>query len=72
MDDMEHTDGRLTALEIKASFTEDLLDRLNEVIVRQQDEIDRLRRDVSALQQQARSGDSGAPRSLRDAHARPR
>ena len=33
---------RLDELEIKASFTEDLVDRLNEVIVRQQDQIDAL------------------------------
>ena len=33
---------RLTELEIKASFTEDLLDQLNLVIVRQQDQIDAL------------------------------
>ena len=33
MDD--RTEERLTALEIKASYSEDLLDRLNEVVVRQ-------------------------------------
>jgi SlyX protein len=66
MDHPERVERRLTELEIKASFTEDLVDRLNEVIVRQQGEIDRLRREVAALQQQLPASDSGAPRSLRD------
>lgn len=33
-------DKRLTDLEIKASFTEDLVDSLNQVIVRQQQDIE--------------------------------
>ena len=43
-DDM---DRRLTELEIKASFQEDLLDQLNQVIVRQQRDIAQLVRDVT-------------------------
>ena len=46
------TDQRLTDLEIKASFTEDLLDQLNQVIVRQQQEIDLLMREVRQLRLQ--------------------
>lgn len=49
---------RLTDLEIKASFTEDLVDRLNEVIVRQQAQIDRLLREVLALKEQGASADA--------------
>ena len=51
---MEHadlTEQRLTELEIKASFTEDLLDRLDQVIVRQQQQIDLLIREVTLLRQ---------------------
>ena len=61
-----NTEHRLTELEIKASFTEDLLDQLNLVITRQQDQIDLLTREVAALRQQA--PDSGTPvfRSLMD------
>lgn len=57
---------RLTDLEIKASYGEDLLDRLNEVVVRQQAQIDRLERELAALRQQAPA--EGAPvwRSLRE------
>ncbi|GAP38360.1 SlyX family protein [Piscinibacter sakaiensis] len=64
---MSGVDERLTALEIKASYGEDLLDRLNEVIVRQQREIDRLTAAVAALQRQVEALPAGpAFRSLRD------
>ncbi len=56
---MQHadtTDQRLTDLEIKASFAEDLLDQLNQVIVRQQQEIDLLMREVRDLRQQMPEG----------------
>ena len=63
----EHrTEQRLTDLEIKASFTEDLLDQLNAVIVRQQDQIDRLAREIERLRQQPTEPQPGAFRSLRD------
>jgi SlyX protein len=58
---------RLTELEIKASFNEDTLDQLNQVIVRQQQQIDLLSRTLSALRQQvASAAEPGASRSLRD------
>ncbi len=60
----QDTDQRLTDLEIKASFTEDVVDRLNEVIVRQQQQIDALLREVLALKDQSAPAD--APRALRD------
>jgi SlyX protein len=60
------TERRLTDLEVKAAFTEDLLDRLNEVIVRQQDQIDLLTREIARLKQQGPSGDPPAFRSLRE------
>ena len=59
-------DTRLTELEIKASFTEDLLDQLNQVIVRQQQQIDGLVRELANLKQQASDAGSGGFRSLRD------
>lgn len=58
MEQPNNTDQRLTDLEIKASFTEDLLDALNQVIVRQQQEIDLLMREVRQLRQYL--PDSGA------------
>ncbi len=52
MESSESIERRLTELEIKASFSEDLLDQLNQVIVRQQQEIDLLLREVRLLRQQ--------------------
>lgn len=57
---------RLTDLEVKASFTEDLVDHLNQTIVRQQTQIDRLTRELVALREQIASADAGGSRSLRD------
>ena len=58
---------RLTELEIKASYTEDLLDQLNLVIYRQQQEIDALARTVAQLRQQMPEAGGGAgARNLRD------
>ncbi|QIL69619.1 SlyX family protein [Diaphorobacter sp. HDW4B] len=48
----EQTDQRLSDLEIKASFTEDLLDQLNLTIYRQQQQIDDLIRVVADLRKQ--------------------
>lgn len=58
-------DQRLTELEIKAAFTEDLVEELNRTIVRQQQQIDMLVRELLQLRDQA---DSAQPsfRSLRD------
>ena len=56
---------RLTALEIKATFTEDLLEQLDQVIVQQQ-QIDALLREVTELRQPSTNGGNGPARSLRD------
>jgi len=63
MPDMPHpspttdaTDQRLTDLEIKLSFQEDLLDQLNTIIVRQQQHIDLLLRTVRQLREQVPEG----------------
>ena len=58
---------RLTDLEIKASFSEDALDQLNAVVVRQQQQIDTLMRELAVLRAQLPDGDAQRPfRSLRD------
>lgn len=62
----DRLDQRLTDLEIKASFAEDLVDHLNRLVARQQDQIDWLRREVAGLRQQAPAGDGATPRELRD------
>ena len=60
------TDQRLTELEIKASFSEDLLDQLNLVIVRQQAQIDLLMREVQQLRAQLPDGVAGGAARLMD------
>ncbi|MFZ4479672.1 MAG: SlyX family protein [Rhodoferax sp.] len=60
------TDQRLIDLEIKAAFAEDLLDQLNEIIVRQQQQIDQLIREIAHLRQSGTDGGAGAPRNPRE------
>lgn len=60
------TSLRLTALEIKASFAEDLLDELNLVVVRQQQHIDALIRELAQLRQQQPDGAAGGAARLQD------
>jgi SlyX protein len=51
MTESNEVDRRLTQLEIKASFSEDLLDKLDQIIIRQQTQIDLLSREVQSLRQ---------------------
>jgi SlyX protein len=60
------TQDRLTNLEIKASFSEDLLDKLDQIIIRQQDQIDRLTQELQWLRQQTPTEGATGPRNLRD------
>jgi len=53
------TDKRLTDLEVKASYSENLLDHLNELVVRQQQQIDLLIREVGKLKEQRPAPDAG-------------
>lgn len=55
----DRTNDRLTELEIKASFSEDLLEQLNQVIIRQQRQLDALAREVERLRQQLPETGSG-------------
>ena len=66
MENANNTGQRLTDLEIKASFQEDLLDELNQTVVRQQQQIDQLIREIAHLQQSSTDGAVGASRNLRD------
>lgn len=66
MDPAQAIDHRLTELEIKASYTEDLLEQLNLTVFRQQQQIDALLRELSELKQQLPEAGPGGPRSLRD------
>jgi SlyX protein len=58
---------RLEALEIKASFIEDSVDKLDQIIIRQQQTIDALVAQLRSLRDQAASQSEGAgQRNLRD------
>ena len=64
---MPDLEQRLTDLEIKSSFQEDTLDQLNAVVVRQQQQIDALLRELADLRGQLPDPDAPrAFRSLRD------
>jgi len=48
-------ESRITELEIKISYAEDLIDELNRVVFRQQQQIDFLARELDGLRQQVQS-----------------
>jgi SlyX protein len=67
MDTPDPHDHRLTELEIKAAYTEDMLDELNRVVVRQQQQIDALLREMLQLRDRLPdSGGAAGARNLRD------
>jgi len=66
MESVPDTEARLTELEIKASYAEDLLEQLNTTIYRQQQQIDLLLREVMGLRQQLPEGSAPVLRNLRD------
>lgn len=59
-------EDRLTELEIKLGFTEDLVEALNRTVFRQQQQIDALVEEVRTLRQQAKTSQPEEFRSLRD------
>jgi SlyX protein len=59
------SDERITNLEIKLSFTEDLIEKLNETIYKQQQQIEFLYRELKAIKEQASSSGGGGG-SLKD------
>ena len=59
-------DKRLTDLEVKASFSEDLVDHLNDLVARQQQQIDLLIREVGKLKDRAPDTGGGGSRDARD------
>ncbi|MFC5610234.1 SlyX family protein [Variovorax soli] len=63
----EDATSRLTELEIKASYAEDLLEQLNMTIYRQQQQIDSLIQQIAQLREQSsRTAQDPATRNLRD------
>ena len=63
----EDVAARLTELEIKASYADDLLEQLNMTIYRQQQQIDSLVQQLAQLREQGQSAPQDpATRNLRD------
>ncbi len=56
----EPVEQRLIELEIKASFTEDWLEQLNQTIFKQQEQIEALMRELSQLRRQMPEGDGAS------------
>ena len=66
MESPYNVEQRLIDLEIKTTFTEDLVDHLNQRIIQQQKQIDLLMREIAQLRQQAPANDPAETRSMRD------
>ncbi|RZJ11383.1 MAG: SlyX family protein [Rubrivivax sp.] len=62
---MEDIERRITDLEIKLSFAEDTVEQLNQVVTRQQAQIDRLIRELVELRDRA-VAEPGLPGNVRD------
>lgn len=59
-DDVRALEKRIIELELKAAYADDLLDRLNQTVFRQQQQIEGLARALAGLrQQQAPEGPAG-------------
>jgi SlyX protein len=63
---LQSAEQRLEQLEIKASYSDDLLDTLNTLVAEQQQHIDWLLREVAHLRKQAADSGPGTFRSLRE------
>ncbi len=59
-------DSRITELEIKLAYAEDLLEQLNMTVYRQQQKIDVLERAFREMRQQQLSAMPAEPLNLRD------
>jgi SlyX protein len=59
-------ESRITELEIKISYTEDLVEELNRTVFRQQQQIDLLAKELRNLRDQVHSAQPLEGRSLRD------
>lgn len=60
------TEDRITNLEIKLSFTEDLIDQLNQTIYKQQQQIEFLYRELKSIKEQANGADGASNSSPKD------
>lgn len=59
-------ESRITELEIKISYNEDLVEELNRTVFRQQQQIDLLAKELRSLRDQVHNAQPLEGRSLRD------
>lgn len=59
-------ESRLTEIEVKLSFSEELLEELNRTVHRQQQQIDQLQQELRALRRQMQAALPAEPRNLND------
>ncbi|MGE5467871.1 MAG: SlyX family protein [Ignavibacteria bacterium] len=57
---------RINELEVKLAFAEDLLEELNKTVYRQQQQIERLQKEMRELREQMAASMPNEGRSLRD------
>ncbi|CAM3815421.1 SlyX family protein [Polynucleobacter antarcticus] len=60
------TEDRITNLEIKLSFTEDLVEQVNQTVYKQQQQIEFLYRELKSIKEQAGSSDASIGNSPKD------
>ncbi len=66
MSEDRRMEARISELEIKISFAEDMIDVLNRTVYRQQQHIDRLLAQVETLRDQVQAAAPAEQRSLHD------
>ena len=66
MSEDRRMEARISELEIKISFAEDMIDELNRTVYNQQQQIDRLLAQVETLRDQVQAAAPAEQRSLRD------
>ena len=66
MNPAQALEDRITELEIKSTWAEDMVEQLNQVIVRQQRQIDLLIREIGLLKAQVPEAGAGGAPHLRD------
>ncbi len=59
-------DERITELEVKLSFSEDMLEELNRTVFRQQQQLELLQLEIRALRQQIQMQAPNEPRNAAD------
>lgn len=59
-------ESRITELEVKLSFAEDLLEELNRTVFRQQKQIDQLQQELRVLRQQIQANVPAGDWTLRE------